>query len=244
MLLQATELKGGYGKLPVIHGIDFKLEEGGVVAVLGPNGAGKSTLMKLLSRVLPVMSGELLYDGQSISGWSGAEANRAGLAYVPQEHNVFPELTVRENLTIATSAHAGAESRIEDVFEHFPVLEERAAQRAGTLSGGERQMLAVSSALLARPRVLLLDEPTAGLGPIMVERISQWIGDIAREGVSLVWVVEQNPEVVLSMATRVYVLTGGQVRWEGSPSAVTEEDLMAMFLKQAESTDRGGGWDV
>lgn len=229
MLLKTRDLCAGYGRLPVLHDLDFAVEEGEFVAVLGANGAGKSTLLKTLARVLPVMSGDIAFDGRTINGWRATQAARGGIAYVPQERNVFSTLSVNENLRLAAIA-GGRRDRIDGVLERLPRLRERLSQRAGTLSGGERQMLAIASALLSDARLLLLDEPTTGLGPQIVEQISTWIDEIARDGMTVVWVVEQNPEPVLRRAGRAYVLEGGQVRVEGKAAAVAERYLSGVLL--------------
>jgi ABC-type branched-subunit amino acid transport system ATPase component len=231
MHLKAAELCAGYGRLPVIHNVDFHVAEGEFVAVLGPNGAGKTTLMRTLAGVLPVMSGTLECKGESMVGWSASRAVRAGIGYLPQEHNVFPDLSVRENLEVSLSAGRAGPEALGEVFERFPILGERASQRAGTLSGGERQMLALSSALLMRPELILLDEPTTGLSPQVVALLSGWIQEIARSGLSVVWVVEQNPEPVLRSADRAYVLAGGQAREEADPAQLADGDVARLLLE-------------
>jgi ABC-type branched-subunit amino acid transport system ATPase component len=231
MHLQAAELSAGYGRLPVVHHVDFHVGEGEFVAVLGPNGAGKTTLMRTLARVLPVMSGTLSYRGESMLRWTGAQAVRSGVGYVPQERNVFGELSVRENLEIGLSVGRAKPAALDDVFDRFPILRERASQRAGTLSGGERQMLALSSALLMRPELVLLDEPTTGLSPQVVSLLSDWIREIARSGLSVVWVVEQNPEPVLRAADRAYLMAGGQAREEANPGQLADGDVARLLLE-------------
>lgn len=230
MLLKANDLTAGYGRLPILHGLDFEVTEGEVVAVLGPNGAGKSTLMKALARVLPVLSGTIEFKGKAISSWGAAKAAQNGISYVPQESNVFPSLTVRENLQVSAGGGAAASARMSDVLDRLPVLADRSAQHAGTLSGGERQMLAIASALLVGGELLLLDEPTTGLAPLIVEQISTWIGEIAHAGMTVVWVVEQNPEPVLRAAARAYVLEGGQVHHSGPASAIAQDYLAELLL--------------
>ncbi len=231
MLLVARELCAGYGRLPVLHDIDFEVDEGEVVAVLGANGAGKSTLMKTLARVLAVMSGHIEFGGTVIDRWGAVDAARGGVTYVPQENNVFAGLTVAENLRISASHHGGHSGKaIEEALDHLPILRERATQPAGTLSGGQRQQLAVASALLTRPRLLLLDEPTTGLAPLVVQEMLEWISTIVSGGMTTVWVVEQSPELALDLADRAYVMGGGQIVREGPADAISSETLREVLL--------------
>lgn len=231
MRLRARDLVAGYGRLPVLHGIDLDVEDGELVAVLGPNGAGKSTLVKTLARVLPVMSGELEVDGRSIVRWRTSDAAAYGIGLVPQDDNVFAHLTVQENLTLSARGSSGGEL-VDAVYERFPMLGGRAAQNAGSLSGGERQSLAVAMAFVASPTLLLLDEPTTGLAPIVSQELTDWIVEIAASGATVVWVVEQNPEPVLAAAHRAYVLDGGEVRHEGPAGELSGTDVMALVLGQ------------
>jgi ABC-type branched-subunit amino acid transport system ATPase component len=229
MHLRARDLVSGYGKSQVLHDVDFDVSDGELVAVLGPNGAGKSTLMKTLGRVLPVMSGTLSLDSEPMDAWRPRQAVAAGIGYVPQERNVFGELTVAENLTLA-----GGESvpeLLDTVFDRFPILQQRSQQSAGSLSGGERQALAVSMAVLGRPKLLLLDEPTTGLSPLASASLTEWIVDVAQSGVSVVWIVEQNPESVLAAASRAYVLAGGVVRFTGPASEISGDRAIALALE-------------
>ncbi len=230
-MLRARDLSAGYGRSPILHDVDFHVEDGEQVAVLGANGAGKTTMMKVFARALPVMSGTLDFDGSPINRWRAADAARNGIGYVPQEDNVFAGLSVEENMRVSAARRGGeAGQAIDQAYERFPILRERAAQQAGSLSGGQRQILAVTSALLMRPRLLLLDEPTTGLAPLVVEQISGWIQEIAAGGMTTVWVVEQNPDVVLSHADRAYVLGGGQVLFEGKATDVSEDFLSDVLL--------------
>jgi ABC-type branched-subunit amino acid transport system ATPase component len=231
MHLRATDLCSGYGRLPVLHDVGFHVAEGEFVAVLGPNGAGKTTLMRTLACSLPVMSGTLEYRGESMSRWSASQAAHAGVGYVPQEHNVFSGLTVRENLDLGLAIGRARPGALDEVFDRFPILRERESQRAGTLSGGERQMLALSSALLQKPDLILLDEPTTGLGPRVVALLSEWIKEIAATGPSVVWVVEQNPEPVLRAADRAYLLAGGQATEETDPAKLADGDVARRLLE-------------
>ena len=211
MLLEVQGLVSGYGKVTVLHGVTFNVPAGEIVVVLGPNGAGKSTLMKTIAGHLTPASGTVTLDGADITGLSASDAARRGVGYVPQEQNVFRELTVRDNLRVAGLRFAGMQDRLDAVFTRFPFLAERANQRAATLSGGERQTLAVSSALVGDPRVLLLDEPSAGLAPLFIKRMVTWVQELADTGMGVAWVVEQNPEMVLAASTRTYLVEGGRI---------------------------------
>ena len=211
MLLEVQGLVSGYGKVTVLHGVTFNVAAGEIVVVLGPNGAGKSTLMKTIAGHLTPTSGTVTLEGADITGLSAGGAARRGVGYVPQEQNVFRELTVRDNLRVAGLRFAGMQDRLDAVFTRFPFLAERANQRAATLSGGERQTLAVSSALVGDPRVLLLDEPSAGLAPLFIKRMVTWVQELADTGMGVAWVVEQNPEMVLAASTRTYLVEGGRV---------------------------------
>ncbi len=210
MQLDIVGLKSGYGNVTILHGLDFSARAGEITCVLGPNGVGKSTLMKTIAGQLAVTGGDIKISGKSIAGFGPLRTCRAGIGYVPQERNVFTELSVRDNLAAASLAFAGASGKIDDVFRRFPILHERARQAASTLSGGERQTLAIVMALLAEPKIILLDEPTAGLAPIFVDRIVDWIKELAVQGMCVVWVVEQNPEKILSISTTTYVLEAGR----------------------------------
>ena len=211
MLLEVQGLVSGYGKVTVLHGVTFNVAAGEIVVVLGPNGAGKSTLMKTIAGHLTPTSGTVTLEGADITGLPAGDAARRGVGYVPQEQNVFRELTVRDNLRVAGLRFAGMQDRLDAVFTRFPFLAERANQRAATLSGGERQTLAVSSALVGDPRVLLLDEPSAGLAPLFIKRMVTWVQELADTGMGVAWVVEQNPDMVLAASTRTYLVEGGRV---------------------------------
>ncbi len=210
MQLEVKGLKSGYGKVQILHGIDLTIVPREITAVLGPNGAGKSTLMKTIAGHLPVMAGEIHYRGQSLVGDSALSICKAGIGFVPQDHNVFAALSVRDNLRASSLAFEGAAERVSEVLRRFPILGERSDQAASTLSGGERQTLAIAMALVAGPDVLILDEPTAGLAPIFVDRIVSWVRELAEEGMSVVWVVEQNPEKILAISGTAHVIDAGR----------------------------------
>jgi neutral amino acid transport system ATP-binding protein len=218
-LLEAVELDAGYGDVNILHGVSVSIPRAGIVAVIGPNGAGKSTLLKALFGFLPPRGGHVLFrpDGREldITGLRPHRLTALGLGYVPQLDNVFPSMTVRENLELGAFPRGKASAgQLERVCTWFPRLGERIRQRAGTLSGGERQMLALGRALMPDPQLLLLDEPSAGLAPTVVDAIFQKLGEINRAGISLV-VVEQNARRTLAMSDYGYVLDLGRNRFEG-----------------------------
>jgi len=233
-LLEAKDLVAGYGRLPVLHGVSIRVAEGGASAIIGPNGAGKSTLMKTLARQLPVMGGDVELRGESYRMRDAVWAARNGIAYVPQSGNVFPDLSVEENLRVGAFNRGDASAAVREATDRFPVLAQRARQSAGSLSGGERQILAISCALLMRPSLLLLDEPTTGLSPKATGVVVEWIGEIIAEGTAVLWVVEQRPEPVLERAVVAYMLEAGQVRFAGEAGSLLEEGrLEELFLRQA-----------
>jgi branched-chain amino acid transport system ATP-binding protein len=210
-MLEASELRSGYGDVTVLKGMSFSLGHE-IFAVLGANGAGKSTLLKTLARLLPITGGSLSFDGADVTQWQPHRLATAGLAYVPQEANVFADLTVAENLSIGgLIGKRTKEERLEELFDLFPALSARMRQRAGTLSGGEAQMVAVGRALMQDPKVILLDEPTAGLSPKYVDALFTMIEKIHRDkGLSVV-LAEQNASKTLAIAGRAMVLNLGEV---------------------------------
>jgi ABC-type branched-subunit amino acid transport system ATPase component len=230
-LLETVDLHSGYGRVPVLHGVSISLEAGEMVAILGANGAGKSTLMKTIARVLPVMSGDIYLAGESVSRLPAYEVTERGLGYVPQEGNIFPDLSVEENLLMAGFLAKDSRKRLGRAYERFPILEERRTQKGGTLSGGERQMLATACALILDPKLLILDEPTSGLAPQVVQELVRGIVDINGEGVAILWVVEENPRDVLTQCLRAYFLDSGAVtRSDTSTCLLEDPNFDAMFL--------------
>jgi branched-chain amino acid transport system ATP-binding protein len=213
-LLSARDVETGYGDLQVLFGVDVDVREGEIVLVFGPNGAGKSTLVKALCRLLPLWAGRVALGGRDVSGRAPEAMIDEGLCYIPQTENVFPNLTVDENLDIGGIRAADPDGRRAELFELFPRLAERRDQRAATLSGGERQMLAMARALMPNPDVLLVDEPSAGLAPQLVDRAFERIERV-REAGTAVLLVEQNVGAGLAIADRGYVLDQGGNRFEG-----------------------------
>jgi ABC-type branched-subunit amino acid transport system ATPase component len=226
--LLATEgIVAGYvPEVDILHGVSISVREGEIVTVVGPNGAGKSTLIKAIFGLLRPRAGSVTFEGQDISGLKPHAITRRGLSYVPQLDNVFPSLTVEENLEMGALDRSHTPERMEQMYQLFPRCGERQNQAVGTMSGGERQMVAMARALMPEPRVLLLDEPSAGLAPAFVEAIFQKIEDINNAGVTIV-MVEQNARRALAMSDRGYVLDVGVNRFEGPGKELLEDRKVA-----------------
>jgi branched-chain amino acid transport system ATP-binding protein len=216
-LLALEKLQVAYGGIRAVKGVDLTVAPGELVCLIGANGAGKTTTLRAITGLIRAAAGRILYDGQDIAGLRVHEIARRGLALVPEGRGVFPQLTIEENLAMGAYARSDAKavaSDLERAFSLFPRLKERRSQTAGTLSGGEQQMLAIARALMSRPKLLLLDEPSMGLAPLMVEKIFEVIRAIASEGVTML-LVEQNARLALEVSHRGYVLEGGLVTVEG-----------------------------
>ena len=214
-MLETEGLVAGYvPEVDILNGVSIKVSEGEIVTVIGPNGAGKSTLIKTIFGLLRPRSGTVLFRGDDIGGQKPHDCTRSGMSYVPQLDNVFPTLTVEENLELGALDRSRLNEQMDRMFELFPRLGERKAQAAGTMSGGERQMVAMARALMPDPELLLLDEPSAGLAPAFVEAIFEKVEDVNKAGVTIV-MVEQNARRALGMSSRGYVLDLGQDRFEG-----------------------------
>jgi branched-chain amino acid transport system ATP-binding protein len=229
-LLTVRGLRGGYGRTEVLRGIDLEVHAGETVALLGSNGAGKSTLNHTLSALIPAWGGAVFFDGADLSRAHHRTVVRAGLIQVPEGRKVFPNLSVLENLELGAYAR-GRERRaanLDKVFAIFPRLAERRAQAAGTMSGGEQQMLAIGRGLMAEPRLLILDEPSLGLSPLLVEELFALIGRLHEQGLAVL-LVEQNVGQSLEIADRAYVLENGSIRFQGTPAAL----LASPELKRA-----------
>lgn len=223
-LLSITDLDAGYGDLQILSALDLAVGSGEYVSIVGPNGAGKSTVMKAVFGLATHMDGSIAFDDEGIGGLAPEEVIRRGVSYVPQNENVFAGLSVRENLEMgAYILDSVPEERLADVFERFPILEERQSQRAGTLSGGQRQMLAMGRALMLDPDLLLLDEPSAGLAPDLVDEMFDRIDAINDAGTAVL-MVEQNAIEALSRCDRGYVLVQGQNRFTDTGAALLDND--------------------
>jgi branched-chain amino acid transport system ATP-binding protein len=228
-MLSLTDVHAGYGRASVLHGVNLEVRAGEVVSLLGANGAGKSTTLKTISGVVRATRGALRFDGRDITAAQPGAIVKLGLVHCPEGRQVFPDLTVQENLQMGAYAR-GSRRRVDKVMETFPALRDRLRQPAGTLSGGEQQMLAIGRALMAQPRLLLLDEPSLGLAPLIVEGIFRIIARFRDEGVSVL-LVEQNAALALAVADRAYVLSHGEVRHAGSAQEVkTSEALRRAYL--------------
>jgi branched-chain amino acid transport system ATP-binding protein len=214
-MLEASGLEAGYLGENVVEGVDLRVAAGEAVAVIGSNGAGKTTLFRAICGMLPVSAGRVRFDGRDITGLPAHRVSRAGLAYVPAERHLFPGMSVRENLLLGAYPGRPDPSAFELVYDLFPRLKERPKQSAGSLSGGEQQMLAVGRALMSRPRLLMLDEPTTGLAPKLARSAYQALQTLKETGVTLL-VAEQQVPLALSVADRGYVLENGRVRLEGA----------------------------
>ena len=231
-MLSIKQLSAGYGKLTILHDVDLQVDAGQFVAILGPNGSGKSTLLKTVFGLTDVSGGAITCSGQPVLGRATERMGELGLAYVPQRENVFRGMTVRENLLLGVRGlkHATAVETLGECFALFPILQERQAQKAGQLSGGERQMLAIAMGWLKRPQMMLLDEPSAGLSPIFVSEVFRTLKDLCTSGITLV-VVEQNARSILRYCDYAYVLREGRVAFQGAAAAIlADEETVKGYL--------------
>ena len=226
--LELSRVRAGYGSVEVLHEVDLSLRRGSVLAVLGSNGAGKSTLLRAVAGLHPVTSGSVLLDGRRVTGWSADRLARYGMCLIPEGRGVFPRLSVRENLWMTTHLGVSRSHAEEVAFTRFPRLGERRDQVAGTLSGGEQQMLALARAVITRPKVLMVDELSMGLAPQLVDSLYDSVRQIAADGVSVL-VVEQFARAVLGMADRAAIMVSGRVVHQGTPSEV-EAHLTSAYL--------------
>lgn len=224
-MLKLSDVHVYYGHVHALKGISLKVEKGQIVSLLGANGAGKSTTLKMISRLIPAKQGNLELDGSSLLKEHSSQIVKKGIIHCPENRRVFPQLTVEENLQ--AGAYVRKDKQIKDdmekVFSYFPRLKERIKQKAGTLSGGEQQMLAIGRALMGRPKVLLLDEPSLGIAPILVKEIFEIIKQINKDGTSVL-LVEQNANMALSISDYSYVLENGKIALEGKSDELRDND--------------------
>lgn len=235
MRLEVKDLRVQYGKIEAIKGISFVVEQGEIVTLIGANGAGKTTTLKTISGLRPVASGQIIYDGQDISKVSAHERVNLGISQAPEGRGIFPGMTVLENLEIGKYSRKERKSEMQEdleiVYNYFPRLKERTSQAGGTLSGGEQQMLAIGRALMARPKVLLLDEPSMGLAPMMIANIFNIITTINKELGTTILLVEQNAQQALQRANRAYVLeTGSVVKSANAQELLNDPAVRAAYL--------------
>lgn len=218
-------VRAAYGRIEVLHGVDLEVPAGGIFALLGPNGAGKSTLLRVISGLMRPTSGEVLVGGEPTGRTSTEKLVRRGICAVPEGRGIFPNLTVRENLRIWTYGGGLSAKEVEEqTFATFPRLRDRRRQMAGTLSGGEQQMLAISRSLVTSPRVLLLDELSMGLAPLIVSELYELVGQLARQGITIL-LVEQFVTTALAVADRAAIMVHGRVEQEGTPAEMSEAAL-------------------
>ena len=226
-ILKAENLNVYYGSIHAIKGVSFEVNEREIVTLIGANGAGKSTTLNTVAGLLKARSGSITFEGKPLTGTPASKIVSLGMALCPEGRRVFQQMTVRENLEMGGYTRPASEiaPALEDVFERFPRLKERQRQIAGTLSGGEQQMLAMGRALMSKPKLLMLDEPSMGLAPILVEQIFDIIGELNRAGTTIL-LVEQNAQMALSIATRAYVLETGHIVKEGDADALMHDDAV------------------
>ncbi|MGC8975030.1 MAG: ABC transporter ATP-binding protein [Thermoprotei archaeon] len=236
-MLKVSNLRSGYGKMVVLQDININVREGEIVAVLGPNGAGKTTLLNSIFGLATIHEGEIVFEGKPIHKMKPHDVVRAGISYAPQLDNVFPNLTVVENLQMGSFIRGSdptIKNDIEEIFSLFPEIERRRNQKAKTLSGGERQMLAVARALMSKPKMLLLDEPTAGLSPKAGATLMKKIKEIRDRGVTIL-LVEQNVRRALEIADKGYVLVSGRIIKEAIAEDLRKTDIEKLFFMGAQS---------
>jgi branched-chain amino acid transport system ATP-binding protein len=227
-MLELTQLTAGYGQFTALWDVNLRVAAGEAVAVVGPNGAGKTTLMRVISGLITPRAGALVFEGAALTGRPPHEIVAHGIAHVPEGRRIFPLLTVVENLRMGAflrSARREFAPSLQRVHRLFPILAERHRQRAGSLSGGEQQMLAIGRALMSRPKLILLDEPSMGLAPVMVLRLFDLIRQVREEGYTIL-VVEQNVRQVLKIVDRAYLLEVGRIKMEGRADALGEQDFV------------------
>ena len=227
-LLEVRDLVTAYGKIEALKGVSLEVAQGSITCLLGPNGAGKTTLMMSVAGILKPRGGSILFDGENIAGGAPHAIVSRGIALVPENRLVFPKMTVVENLQAGAYQRRDRQAVAQDVekmFGRFPRLKERAAQEAGTLSGGEQQMLAVARALMSRPKLLLMDEPSLGLAPLVVGEIFRIVTELNREGVSI-FLVEQNAHMALKVAQHFYLIEQGRISFSGTPGALAEDEVI------------------
>jgi branched-chain amino acid transport system ATP-binding protein len=232
-LLQVRNLTAGYGGLVVLRGISFEVDEGSVVALIGPNGHGKSTLLKCISGLVTQWAGEIILDGQSLAGRKPHHVVECGIHHIPQGDLIFPDMTIYDNLMMGAylpAAYAKAKTRLEEIFHLLPRLRERQQQIGSTLSGGERRMLSIGRGLMGGGRILMIDEPSLGLAPLVIDQIYEVITNLQKEGLTIL-LIEENAGRIVGVADRVYLLDDGKLVWQGSTDELAaSEGVLATYL--------------
>lgn len=240
-ILELRDLVAGYAKAEILHGVSLQVRAGEMVCVIGPNGAGKTTMLNSIFGLTVIRQGDVMLDGVDIKGLPVYGRVERGIAFIPQERNVFASLSVRENLDLGYKPRPGGTLRdaIESVYLQFPILKERHKQRVGTLSGGERRMCAVAIGLMSNPKLLLLDEPSLGLAPLVVQQLFEHIQEINRRGVTIL-LVEQNARRALAIADRGYVLELGRIQRTGAGEELSRDpEVINLYLGGAEEQEQG-----
>ena len=230
MSLEITNLNAGYGETPILRDVAFSVDDGEIVGIVGRNGVGKTTLLKSIMGLLDPETGSITYNGEELTGKSPDEHAKRSIGYVPQGRDVFPDLTVEENLLIGESVGVDDETLYDQVYEYFPILEERATQNAGTMSGGQQQMLAIGRALVGDPDLLLVDEPSEGVQPSIVQSITEDLKQINAEFDTTILFVEQNLSVIQGLAERCYAIDHGTIVDEITGHSVSEREQLEEYL--------------
>lgn len=232
-MLKVENLRVAYGRVVALHGVSIRIEQGEIVTIIGSNGAGKSTLLRTICGVLPRCGGSISFEGRVVNAKNSSEMIRSGVAMVPEGRHIFPELTVKENLDLGAyyrKDSAAVNADFERALDLFPILRERLGQHGGLLSGGQQQMVAIGRALMSRPRLLLLDEPSLGLAPTIVQQLGQIIRELNQSGTTIL-LVEQNARMALRLAHRAYVLATGLIKREGTGKELLDDPVVReMYL--------------
>jgi branched-chain amino acid transport system ATP-binding protein len=235
-VLSLRDVVGGYGRMMILNGCSFEVQRAAITTVIGPNGAGKSTTFKAIFGLLRLQSGTIRLDGQDVTGLSPARLIAQGISYVPQGRNIFPELTVRENIELGGVALGSARDmreRVEQALDRFPILRQKSAAQASALSGGQQKLLEISRGLIAQPRLMLIDEPSIGLSPLMVRDVFATLQRLRDEGMSVL-MVEQNARSALEISDEAIVLEGGRTRLHGKAQAILNDPRLARLFLGAE----------
>jgi len=230
-MLKLNNIEAGYGNMQILFGISLELKEKETVALIGPNGCGKTTTLKSILKLIPLISGDILFFDQSLNNKKTHEIVKLGISYVPQGRLVFPSLTIEENLKMGayTLKKEEAQKRLQEMYKRFQILKEKRKQKATFLSGGQQQLLSIARALILKPKLLLLDEPSLGLSPIAIKEVFQEIKKLNQEGISIL-IVEQNVHLALEICNKVYVLHSGKVTHSGGKELIEKGEIKDLYL--------------